>query len=300
MKTLFVLLGPTGVGKTEISLSIANLLHTPILGADSRQLYWDLPIGTAAPTIEQQHLVPHYFVGTLALKDYYSAAQYEHDAIQLLEKLFQIHENVLLTGGSMLYIDAVCKGIDKIPTTDELTRQTLQKRLEKEGLESLVEELKILDPVWYKQVDRNNPRRVLHALEICLMTGRPYSSFLGLKQSTRPFRVIKIGLQLPREELYDRINRRVDQMMQEGLLEEAQRVFPQKGYNSLNTVGYKELFNYFDGKWTLEEAVEKIKCNTRIYARKQMMWFNHDSSIIWFQPNKTEEILHFISDISSS
>lgn len=300
MKTLFVLLGPTGVGKTENSLSIAHLLHSPILGADSRQLYYDLPIGTAAPTIEERNEVRHYFVGTLALEDYYSAAQYEHDAIELLTKLFDTHTNILLTGGSMLYIDAVCKGIDEIPTVDEITRQTLQKRLQNEGLESLTEELKDLDPTWYNHVDLKNPRRVLHALEICHMTAMPYSSFLGAKQTKRPFRIIKIGLQLPREELYQRINNRVDQMMQQGLLEEAQRVFPKKDYNSLNTVGYKELFNYFEGKWTLEEAVEKIKRSTRIYARKQMMWFNNDSSVFWFRPNKTDKILHFVSDISSS
>lgn len=298
MKTLFILLGPTGVGKTNLSLSIADLLHSPILGADSRQIYQDLPIGTAAPTPEQQHLVKHYFIGTLKLQDYYSAAQYEQDVLQLLHQLFQTHSNILLTGGSMLYIDAVCSGIDEIPTVDEMTRQTLQNRLQTEGLDTLVKELKQLDPTWYHHVDIHNPRRVVHALEICHMTGAPYSSFLGSNRPARPFRTVKIGLQLPREQLYQRIEERVDQMMAGGLLEEARRVFPQRDCNALNTVGYKELFNYFDGQCTLPQAIEKIKRNTRVYARKQMMWFNRDASIVWFRPNKTQQILDFISDIS--
>jgi tRNA dimethylallyltransferase len=294
MPTLIVLIGPTGVGKTELSLSLAECFHTCIVSADSRQLYRDLPIGTAAPTPEQLARVEHHFVGTLGLTDYYSAAQYEADVMKKLEELFREREAVVMTGGSMMYVDAVCKGIDDIPTVDEETRTLMMARYEKEGLEALAQELRLLDPEYYRIVDLKNPKRVIHALEICYMTGRTYTSFRTQSQKERPFRIVKVGLTRPREELYDRINRRVDLMMSEGLEEEARRVYPHKEYNSLNTVGYKELFKYFDGEWTREFAIEKIKQNSRIYSRKQMTWFKRDEQIRWFHPDEKEAIIEYI------
>ncbi len=294
MPTLIVLIGPTGVGKTELSLSLAECFHTCIVSADSRQLYRDLPIGTAAPTPEQLARVEHHFVGTLGLTDYYSAAQYEADVMKKLEELFREREAVVMTGGSMMYVDAVCKGIDDIPTVDEETRTLMMARYEKEGLEALAQELRLLDPEYYRIVDLKNPKRVIHALEICYMTGRTYTSFRTQSQKERPFRIVKVGLTRPRKELYDRINRRVDMMMSEGLEEEARRVYPHKEYNSLNTVGYKELFKYFDGEWTREFAIEKIKQNSRIYSRKQMTWFKRDEQIRWFHPDEKEAIIEYI------
>ena len=290
MKTLIVLLGPTGVGKTELSLQLAEFLGSPIISADSRQLYKDLAIGTAAPTPEEQVRIKHYFVGTLQLTDYYSASQFEEDAIALLVDLFQTHETILMNGGSMMYIDAVCNGIDDIPTIDETLRADLRALYSKEGIEPVRQQLKILDPVFYKQVDLQNHKRVIHALEICLMAGKPYSSLRTDKPKPRPFRILKIGLQRAREELYERINHRVDRMMELGLLEEARSVYHLRHLNSLNTVGYKELFNYFSGEWTLDFAIEKIKQNTRIYSRKQMTWFKRDKEIRWFHPEQLEEI----------
>lgn len=294
--TLIVLIGPTGVGKTELSLSIAEHFQTCILSADSRQLYQDLKIGTAAPTPSQLARVPHHFVGTLRLTDYYSAAQYEADVLEKLEELFQHNDTVVLTGGSMMYVDAVCKGIDDIPTVDKETRELMLQRYEEEGLETLCAELKILDPEYYQIVDLKNPKRVIHALEICYMTGKTYTSFRTQKHKERPFRIIQIGLTREREELYDRINRRVDEMMQEGLLEEAKSVYPFKHLNSLNTVGYKEIFNYLDGEWSLDFAIEKIKQNSRIYSRKQMTWFKRNPNIQWFHPEQKEEIMNYIND----
>lgn len=294
MPTLIVLIGPTGVGKTELSLTIAEKYHTPILSSDSRQLYADLRIGTAAPTPNQLARVPHFFVGTLKLTDYYSAAQYEAEVLKKLDELFTTHPVVLMTGGSMMYVDAVCKGIDDIPTVDKETRELMMYRYETEGLERLCAELKLLDPEYYQQVDLKNPKRVIHALEICYMTGRTYTSFRTRTTKKRPFHILKIGLKRDREELYERINRRVDFMMEEGLLEEARQVYPYRHLNSLNTVGYKELFSYFDGTWDLPFAIEKIKQNSRIYSRKQMTWFKRDTDITWFHPAQTDEILHFI------
>mgnify|MGYP000071462902 FL=1 len=291
---LVVLIGPTGVGKTELSLSLTEFLHTPIINADSRQLFRDLPIGTAAPTEAQQQRVRHYFVGTLGLTDYYSAAQYETDVLRLLDDLYSQHPYALLTGGSMMYIDAVCKGIDDIPTVDEETRRLMWKRYEEVGLEQLCKELKLLDPEYYNLVDHKNPKRVIHALEICYMTGKPYSSFRTSQPKVRPFDILKIGLRREREELYGRINRRVDQMITDGLVEEARKVIAYRHTNALNTVGYKEIFKYIDGSWTLETAVEKIKQNTRIYSRKQMTWFRRDESIHWFHPDETEAIKKLI------
>lgn len=292
--TLIVLLGPTGVGKTELSLSIAEAYHTSIVSADSRQLYADIKIGTAAPTAEQLTRVPHYFVGTLDLHDYYSAAQYEMEVLKKLEELFRENDVVVLTGGSMMYIDAVCKGIDDIPTVDNETRQLMLERYEQEGLERLCAELKLLDPEYYQIVDLKNHKRVIHALEICYMTGKTFTSFRTQTQKERPFEILKIGLKREREELYERINRRVDIMMEEGLLEEARRVYPFRQLNSLNTVGYKELFNYLDGTWELPFAIEKIKQNSRIYSRKQMTWFKRDQHITWFHPEDTAEIMSFL------
>ena len=292
--TLLVLIGPTGVGKTELSLRLAEAFDTCIVSADSRQLYAELKIGTAAPTEEQLRRVKHYMVGTLGLTDYYSAAQYEAEVMKLLEQLFKEKEVVVLTGGSMMYVDAVCKGIDDIPTVDNETRALMLHRYEEEGLDRLCAELRLLDPEYYQIVDLKNPKRVIHALEICYMTGKTYTSFRTQQIKPRPFRIVKVGLTRDREELYDRINRRVDQMMAHGLLDEARRVYPHKDYNSLNTVGYKELFKYLDGEWTLDFAVEKIKQNSRIYSRKQMTWFKRDTDIRWFHPEQETEILAYL------
>lgn len=294
MKTLIVLIGPTGVGKTELSLRLAEHYHTCIISADSRQLYADLKIGTAAPTPEQLQRVQHHLVGTLQLTDYYSAAQYEAEVLNLLDTLFIEHDTVVLTGGSMMYVDAVCKGIDDIPTVDTETRQLMLQRYETEGLEQLCAELKLLDPEYYKIVDLKNPKRVIHALEICYMTGKTYTSFRTQQKKERPFRIVKIGLTRDREELYDRINRRVDLMVEDGLIEEAKRVYPHRALNSLNTVGYKEIFKYLDGDWTLPFAIDKIKQNSRIYSRKQMTWFKRDEEIRWFHPEQEAEIVEYL------
>lgn len=294
--TLIILLGPTGVGKTELSLRIAEHFNSPIISSDSRQLYKDLPIGTAAPTPEQLRRVKHYMVATLELTDYYSASNFEEDSISLLNKLYQTIPVVIMTGGSMMYIDAVCKGIDDIPTITPKIRTAIYEQFEREGLEPILEELKQKDPVHYEEVDRMNYKRVIHAVEVCRMTGKPYSSFRTNIRKERPFKIIKIGLTREREELYERINRRVDQMMADGLLEEARRVYPYKYLNSLNTVGYKELFQYLDGNWTLDFAVEKIKRNSRVYARKQMTWFKRDPEITWFHPDNEEAIMKYLSN----
>ena len=286
MKTLIVILGPTGVGKTELSLQIAEQFGSCIISADSRQFYRDIPIGTAAPTPDQLERVKHYFVGTLGLEDYYSAAQYETDTLQLLAQLFEQQEVVVMSGGSMMYIDAVCNGIDDIPTVTDETRQLMRSRYEAEGLESLVSELRLLDPAYYECVDRKNTARVLHALEICYQTGHTFTSFRTGKKKLRPFNIIKVGLNRPRPELFDRINHRVSAMMDEGLLDEVQRVLPFRNCNSLNTVGYKELFNYLDGDWDLDFALDRMRKNTRVYAKKQLTWFKRDESVCWFHPEE--------------
>ena len=300
MKTLIVLLGPTGVGKTGLSLKLAEFLGSPVISADSRQLYKELPIGTAAPTQEEQARVKHYFVGSLSVTDDYSASRYEEDVMTLLDELFQSHETVLMCGGSMMYMDAVCKGIDEIPTIDETLRAELRDLYHRDGIDPIRQQLKLLDPLFYKQVDLQNHKRVIHALEICLMAGKPYSSLRTDKPKSRPFRILKIGLQREREDLYERINRRVDQMMEQGLLEEARSVYHLRHLNSLNTVGYKELFNYFSGECSLEFAIEKIKQNTRIYSRKQMTWFKRDKEIHRFHPKQLEEIKDCICKFCAS
>ena len=302
-KKLIVITGPTAVGKTDLCLDIARQFDIPIINADSRQLFRELKIGTAAPTEEQMAAVKHYFVGTLGISDYYSASMYEQDVLRLLDDLYQQSDYALLSGGSMMYIDAVCNGIDDIPTVDDVTRETLKRRLKEEGLEALVEELHQRDPEHWAIVDRQNPRRVIHALEICIMTGQTYTSFRkadqrkksGCYEQQRPFEIIKIGLNREREELYNRINRRVDQMMEDGLLEEARRMSKYRSVNALNTVGYKELFNYFDNIWSLDEAVERIKGNTRRYARKQLTWFKRDTQMRWFHPDDRQKIMTYIS-----
>ena len=300
MKTLLVITGPTGVGKTELCLTIAKHLHSPIINADSRQIFAELPIGTCAPTAEQQAVVKHYFVGNHHLHDYYSAAKFEQDALLLLTKLFDgsedgtAHNTIIMSGGSMMYIDAVCKGIDDIPTVDDNTRQMMKQRLANEGLEALVNELKHLDAEHWKIVDRNNPRRVVHALEICHMTGKPYSSFRTNSIKQRHFNIIKIGLNRPSDILYERINQRVLTMMDEGLENEARNVYPLRHLNSLNTVGYKELFAYFDELIPLNEAVRQIQSNTRQYMRKQLTWFKKDENMAWFNPDNIEYILKYI------
>lgn len=296
-KRLIVITGPTAVGKTDLCMDIARQLDIPIINADSRQIYRELKIGTASPTPAQLQLVKHYFVGTLGIGDYYSASMYEQDVMALLQQLFQSNDYALLTGGSMMYIDAVCNGIDDIPTVDEQTRTTMKRRLQEEGLEALVKELRRLDPEHYDIVDRQNPRRVVHALEICQMTGKTYTSFRKAVKKQRPFSIIKIGLNRERDELYNRINQRVDTMMEEGLLQEVQQLTEYRHLNALNTVGYKELFNYIDGVWTLDEAVERIKGNTRRYARKQLTWFKRDEQVRWFHPTNQELIYQTIKNI---
>ena len=293
-KTLIVITGPTAVGKTRLCIDIAKHFGIPVINADSRQIYKELKIGTACPTEEEMCEVRHYFVGTLSLEDYYSASLYEQQVLALLEEQFKEHDYALMSGGSMMYIDAVCNGIDDIPTIDDETRGTMKRRLQEEGLPKLCEELQRLDPEYYEIVDRQNPKRVVHALEICIMTGRTYTSFRKREKKERPFRIVKIGLNRERGELYERINVRVDHMMQNGLLKEASEMYPHRDLNALNTVGYKELFDYIDGRWPLEEAVERIKGNTRRYARKQLTWFKKDEQMKWFHPDQKEDIINYI------
>lgn len=296
-KKLIVIVGPTGVGKTELCLQIAEHLNIPIVNADSRQIFSEIPIGTAAPTPEQQQRVKHYFVGNHHLDDYYSASLFEEDVMQLLtDNLFNTSDVVLMSGGSMMYIDAVCNGIDDIPTIDDNTREWMKQRLETEGLPRLVEELKLLDPEHWKIVDRNNPRRVVHALEICHMTGKTYTSFRQNAKKQRPFDIIKIGLNRDREELYNRINARVLQMFDEGLVDEALAVYDKRGLNSLNTVGYKETFEYLDGLITIDQCIFNIQSNSRRYCRKQQTWFKRDKNIMWFHPDNIKEIINYIDN----
>lgn len=297
--TLYVVLGPTGVGKTETTLRIAEHMNVPIINADSRQIFRDIPIGTAAPTAEQQTRVQHLFVGTKTISDYYSASMFEQDVLAFLQSHFEHCDNALMSGGSMMYIDAVCSGIDDIPTIRDDVREKMKLRLETEGLAQLVEELRELDPEHWAIVDKNNPRRVVHALEICHQTGKTYTSFRSNEKKKRPFNIVKIGLNRDRDELYQRINQRVLQMVDEGLVEECMRMLPYRELNALNTVGYQEMFPYLDGLLTLDEAVFKIQSNTRRYARKQLTWFKRDADIRWFHPDSLKEILAYIDSFSS-
>ena len=313
MNSLIVITGPTGVGKTEICLQIAEHYGIDIINADSRQIFAEIPIGTAAPTAEQMQRVRHYFVGTHHIGDYYSASSYEQDVLKLLRKLAEVegqrskdegqgehpspnnhHPIALLSGGSMMYIDAVCNGIDDIPNIRVDIRNEMKRRLEDEGLDSLLEELSRLDPEHYAIVDRKNPRRILHALEICHQTGRTYTSFRTGEKRKRPFNIIKIGLNRDRDELYERINIRVLDMMEQGLEQEARAMLPHRELNALNTVGYKEMFLYFDGAIPLEEAIRQIQSNSRRYARKQLTWYKRDVEIMWFNPENVNEITNYI------
>ncbi|MFC2437450.1 MAG: tRNA (adenosine(37)-N6)-dimethylallyltransferase MiaA [Prevotella melaninogenica] len=297
-KTLIVITGPTGVGKTEATLRIAEHFNVPVINADSRQIFSEIPIGTAAPTAEQQQRVQHYFVGNHHLEDYYSASLYEQDVLNIINS--QHTPISLLSGGSMMYIDAVCNGIDDIPTILPEIREEMMRRLETEGLEQMCNLLRELDPEHWNIVDRNNPRRVIHALEICIQTGKTYTSFRSNTIKERPFNIIKVGLNRNRNELYNRINQRVLDMIEEGMIEEALQVYPKRTLNSLNTVGYKELFEYLDGLTTLEEAIFKIQSNTRRYARKQLTWYKKDTAFQWFNPDNIKEILNYVHTMISN
>ena len=294
-KTLIVITGPTAVGKTKLTIELARHFNVPIINADSRQLFRGMEIGTAAPTDRERQQARHEFTGMLNLEDYYSASMFEQDVLSWLSQHFKEHDIALMSGGSMMYIDAVCNGIDDIPTIRDDIRTMMKQRLQEEGLEALCEELKRLDPEHYEVVDKKNTRRVVHALEICHQTGNTYTSFRRQQKKERPFHLIKIGLNRPREELYERINQRVDNMMEQGLEAEARKLYPQRQLNALNTVGYKEMFAYMDGTWTLEEAIERMKGNTRRYARKQLTWFKRDKDMKWFHPDDKEQILNYIS-----
>ena len=288
MRTLLLIVGPTGVGKTELSLRVAERYGCPILSCDSRQVFREIPIGTAAPTAEEQARVKHYFIGTRSITEDYNAGQYERDALELLDRLFAEHEVVVMTGGSMLYAEAVCKGLDDLPNVPADIRASVQRAYEAKGLAWLQSEVQRLDPTYWEEVDQQNPARLAHCVELCLTTGKPYSSLRTKKAkgewrgaSVRPFRIVKIGLERPRAELYARIDERVKQMMAEGLLEEAKAVYPQRALNSLQTVGYKELFAYMDGEYDLDRAIELIQQNSRHYAKRQMTWFRRDKEIHW-------------------
>lgn len=291
--TLIVVTGPTGVGKTDIAIRLAREFGTEIISADSRQIYRDIPIGTAAPTTEQLAEVKHHFVGILGLDEYYSAAQFEEDVMNLLPRLFVRSPYVVMCGGSMMYVDAVCKGIDNIPTISDGIRTAVAKRLADLGADAMREELKRLDPAYYEQVDLNNMKRVIHAVEICEQAGVPYSRLRTGVAKQRPFRIVKIGLTLPRAELFDRINRRVVKMIDSGLVEEARKVYPMRHLNSLNTVGYKELFAWMDGTMDYDTAVARIQKNTRVYAKKQLTWYAKDPSVQWFLPTDYDKILSY-------
>ena len=295
MKNLIVILGPTAVGKTDLSIGCAERYGSPIISCDSRQMYDGMLIGTAAPSQELLNRVKHYFIGNLKLTDYYSAAMFEEEFMTLSSSLFKEHDTLVMCGGSMMYIDAVCNGIDDIPTIEDEVRENLKKRLEQEGLERLCEELRLLDPEYYNIVDKKNTRRVIHGLEICYQTGKTYTSFRKRDKKERPFNIIKIALNREREELYCLINKRVDQMIEEGFIDEARALYGQRELNSLNTVGYKELFDHFDGIYSLEDAIERIKGNTRRYARKQLTWFKRDPEVKWFHPDNVDEIINYIS-----
>lgn len=297
---VFVIVGPTAVGKTSVSLELARHLNSPVINADSRQMFRDIPIGTAAPTAAEQGDVEHYFVGNLGLEDYYSASRYETEALQVIGDLIKSgHDRLVVSGGSMMYVDALCYGIDPMPDIRDDIRQTLKDELATKGLEVLVAELQQLDPVYAATCDLRNPVRVVHALEIIRQTGTPYSDYrnrqrLDDAKSQRPFRVVRIGLDRPREELFDRINRRVTQMVETGFIDEARRVAPWRHCNSLNTVGYKEIFRYLDGEWPLDMALDRIRKNTRVYAKKQLTWLHRDSTIHWFHPDNMSDILRHV------
>jgi len=293
-KTLVVILGPTGVGKSKTALRVADSFQTEIISADSRQIFRELRIGTATPPEQELRQIKHHFIGFRSVTEYYNASMFETDVLHLLEKLFKKLNIVVMTGGSMMYIDAICKGIDELPPVDPELRESLIATWKTEGLENLRLRLKRLDPEYYRKVDLKNPKRILHALEICIMTGKPYSFYRSDTEKERPFHILKAGLNCDRKVLYDKINQRTDQMIRAGLIEEARHLYPKKLLNALNTVGYKELFSFFDGTISLEEAIQQIKNNTRKYARKQLTWFSKDPSIRWFEPGREQDIIAYI------
>lgn len=295
-KHLIVLIGPTGVGKTTTSISVSKHFNAPIVSADSRQFFKEMRIGTAAPTPKQLSLTPHYLVGHKSITERYSCGMFELEALELLNKIYINQDVAMLVGGSMLYIDAVCNGIDNFPTPDPELRQSLENQLVTEGVDNLRAQLRLLDPEFYNQVDLKNPKRILKAIEICLQTGKPYSSFLTNPQRSRPFNVIKIGLTYPREVLYERINDRVDQMINQGLVDEAKSLYPYRDHNALKTVGYREIFDFIDGKSSLEKAIELIKRNSRHYAKRQLTWWAKDNEITWFHPNEIDLVLYHIEE----
>lgn len=294
-KTLIVITGPTGIGKTDLSIELAQMLDTVIISSDSRQIYKELKIGVARPSEEDLAKVKHYMIANKSVYEYYSAGKFELEVLDILENIFKKKNTVLLVGGSGMYIDAVCKGIDNLPDADPKIRKRLTEKYEKEGIESLRFDLRRLDPEHYKIIDLNNPKRLLRAVEVCIQTGKTYTSFLSNSDKKRDFNILKIGLERDRKELYERINKRVDLMIEEGLLEEAKSFLKDKNLNSLNTVGYKELFPYFEGKYDLEEAVRLIKRNSRRYAKRQITWFKRDKDYNWFHPDDKQKIFKFIS-----
>jgi len=293
-KNVIIITGPTGIGKTGLSIEIARRLDCSIISADSRQIYREMKIGTAAPTPEQLEKVPHHLIGARSIFEYYNAYEYEQEALSFTNELLKTSDVAILTGGSMMYIDAFCHGIDELPTVDQKLRDDLQKQYEKEGIESIRRQLKLLDPDFYRQVDLKNPKRVIHAVEMCLMTGRPYSKLRTNPRKERPFGIIKTALDMDRNALHQRINQRVDKMFDKGLEEEARALYPHKDLNALNTVGYRELFQYFEGDITKDEAIRLIKRNTRRYARKQLSWFRRDNEISWFSPDNSDEMIKFV------
>ncbi len=295
--TMIVVVGPTAAGKTNLSISLAGHYQTEIISADSRQMFKEMKIGTAVPDEHQLRKVPHHFIQNKSIHEYFSASMFEEEALSLSKKLFRKYNKVIMTGGSGLYINALCNGIDDIPDVDESVRNKLLTRMKDEGLESLRNELKTVDPEYCKNADLNNPKRILKALEVSIMTGRPYSSFLTRKKKKRDFCIIKVGVHVPREMLYQRINERVDRMIKAGLVDEARELFPHKHLNALNTVGYKELFQYFEEKISWEEAVRLIKRNTRRYARRQMTWFFNDREVRWFEPEEKKDIIQYIENM---
>lgn len=293
-KTLIVIVGPTGSGKTDLAVAVAEHFGSPVVSTDSRQIYRDLPIGTAQPDAEQLRRVRHYFIATHDLTEDFNCGAYEAVASELLERLFAECDTVVAAGGSGLYVKALCEGMDDMPQGDPHLRAKLAERLRDEGVDALAEELRSLDPEFYAVVDRRNPARVLRALEVCISTGRPYSSLRTGRRRERPYRIIKIGTEIDRAELYDRIDRRVDVMMERGLEAEARAVSHLRSLNSLQTVGYREMFDYFDGRLTRDEAVEAIKRNSRRYAKRQLTWFRRDGEIAWFPPTPAEKVIDYI------
>lgn len=294
IKRLVVIVGPTGCGKTDLSIRLASYFHAPILSTDSRQFYRGIPIGTAQPTAEELQQAEHHFIASHDLQDEINCGRYEVMALHLLEELFTRHDTVIAVGGSGLYVRALCEGMDDLPEADEALRSELTALLANEGLERLCEELKRLDPVYYAEVDRQNPARVLRAVEVCRQTGKPYSSLRTGKRHDRPFRILKIGVELPRAELYARIDRRVELMIEAGLEAEARAVYPLRALNSLQTVGYKELFSYFDGEISREEAIALIQRNSRRYAKRQLTWFRRDEEVRWFRPDADEAMIKWV------